>query len=229
MKTRIKLYSYSLYYCIYYYTLPTYRTLDGKDVRLWSLLFRRLRTLRARAYEMSVMDGTAHSFQHVHRVFKIATFLAEKEKADLELVQIGALMHDLGRAVGKPHNVTGAKLANKILLELQYPDEKRERIVRIVEFHRLSKKDDLKSLEEMVVWDADKIDLIGAVGIARVLHWGGETEQTFEYAVKWCSDNMPFVYDSLITNTAKKFAERRYEVAMTFLAALDEELSVTRC
>jgi len=177
--------------------------------------------------EMSVIDGTAHSFQHVHRVFKIATFIAEKEKADLELVQIGALMHDLGRAVGKPHNVTGAKLANQILLDLQYPDEKREKIVRIVEFHPLSKKDDVKSLEEKVVWDADKIDLIGAVGIARAFHWGGETKQTFEYTAKRCSDDIPFIYDSLITNTAKKFAEKRYEVTMTFLAALDEELSVT--
>jgi len=46
--------------------------------------------------KMLPLDGTAHSYSHVDRVVKIATFLAKKEKADLELVQIGALLHDIG-------------------------------------------------------------------------------------------------------------------------------------
>ena len=70
---------------------------------------------------MSILKGTAHSYEHVNRVVKIATFLAEKEKANLELVQIGALLHDIGWAVGKPHNETGAELASKILKEINYP------------------------------------------------------------------------------------------------------------
>ena len=68
--------------------------------------------------KMSILNGTAHSYEHVNRVFKVATFLAKKEKADLELVQIGSLLHDIGRVVGEPHNETGAKLASKILTEI---------------------------------------------------------------------------------------------------------------
>ncbi len=60
--------------------------------------------------KMSPLEGTAHSYEHVDRVAKIAILLAKKEKADIELVQVGAILHDVGRCVGQPHNETGAKL-----------------------------------------------------------------------------------------------------------------------
>lgn len=53
---------------------------------------------------MSMLSGTAHSYEHVKRVFGIASFLAEKEKADLEVVQVASILHDIGRAIGKTHN-----------------------------------------------------------------------------------------------------------------------------
>lgn len=73
---------------------------------------------------MIVVAETVHSFEHVERVFKIATFLAEEEKADVELVQVGALLHDIGWIIGKPHNENGAKLASEILKEINYPEDK---------------------------------------------------------------------------------------------------------
>ena len=73
---------------------------------------------------MSTLKGSVHSFEHVKRVYEMATFLAKEERADLELVQIGALLHDIGRPVGEPHRETGAKLTDKILKELKYPQKK---------------------------------------------------------------------------------------------------------
>jgi len=174
---------------------------------------------------MSELNGTAHSYRHVNRVFKIATLLAKKERADVELVQIGALLHDIGWVMGKPHNETGAKLADKILKEMGYPSEKSEKIAGIILRHPLAFKDDLETLEEKIVWDADKIDLLGVIGVVRAFHWLGN--KPFEAVVKICLDEQTTIYDSLNTQTAKKIAKRRHREMMAFLSSLKRELSAT--
>jgi uncharacterized protein len=175
--------------------------------------------------KMSQIDGTAHSYEHVDRVYRIATFLAKKEKADVELVQAGALLHDIGRSVGQPHNETGAKVAVEILKELDYPQEKRGKVISIIRLHRLDSKDKLQTLEEKIVWDADKIDLLGAVGVARGFHWHGKLP--FEAVVKLAFETYTPIYGLLNTSSARKLAKKRYEETMSFLSALREELSLT--
>jgi len=175
--------------------------------------------------KMSTLKGTAHSYEHVNRVVRIATFLAKKMKADVELVQIGALLHDIGWAVGNPHNETGAKLANKILKEMNYPREKSEKIVGIILHHPLDFKDKLETLEEKIVWDADKIDLLGVIGVVRAFHWLGN--KPFEAVVKTCFEEQTPIYNLLNTQTAKKIAKRRHREMIAFLSALKNELSVT--
>lgn len=175
--------------------------------------------------KMSTMEGTAHSFGHVDRVFKIATFLAKKEKADVELVQIGALLHDIGWALGQPHNETGAKLASEILKEINYPQEKRETIIGIILHHPLDFKDKLETLEEKITWDADKIDLLGAVGIARGFHWYGR--KPFDEVVKLAFETYTPIYNMLNTPSARELAKKRSEETMSFLLALKEELLLT--
>lgn len=176
---------------------------------------------------MSKIQGSAHSYEHVNRVFKIATFIAEKEKADIELVQIGALLHDIGRIVGEPHNETGIKLANRILKEINYPQERSEKITKIIFCHLLSFKDTLETLEEKIVWDADKIDLLGMIGVARTFHWGGTTNRSFEAVVKFCYEEMKPIYNLLNTQTAKNIAQKRYIETIHFLSALEKELLIT--
>jgi uncharacterized protein len=177
--------------------------------------------------KMVKIQGSAHSYEHVHRVFKIATYIAEKENADVELVQIGALLHDIGRVIGEPHNETGVKLATSILKELNYPQERSEKITKIILHHPLSFKKMLETLEEKIVWDADKIDLLGMIGVARTFHWGGTTNRSFEVVIKFCFDEMKTIYHLLNTQTAKIIAEKRYRVTMQFLSTLEKELIVT--
>ncbi len=177
--------------------------------------------------KMSTLEGSVHSFEHVKRVYEMATFLAKEEKADIELVKIGALLHDIGRPIGEPHRETGAKLTDKILKELNYPQEKREKIVGIVLHHPLRFKDTLESLEEKIIWDADKIDLMGMIGIARAFHWSGELNRSFESAVKYCNEWISQIHNLLNTPTAKKIAEIRHIETKSFLSALEKELSVT--
>lgn len=173
---------------------------------------------------MSSLEGTAHSYEHVDRVVKIAILLAKKEKADIELVQVGAILHDVGRCVGQPHNETGAKLASEILNKVHYPPQKTQKIARIVLLHHLDVKNKLNSLEEKIVWDADKIDLLGALGIARGFHWCGK--QSFNSAVKLAFETYTPIYDMLNTKSARELAEKRNKETMSFLSALEKELSL---
>jgi len=174
---------------------------------------------------MSALDGAAHSYAHVDRVTKIAAILAEKEKADQELVQTAALLHDIGRAVGEPHNETGAKLAREILEEqsTNYPKERIEKIVKIILLHPLAFRDKLETLEEKIVWDADKIDLLGLIGIARVFHWMGK--KPFETASDTCLRELKPIYNLLNTPYAKKIAKQRHRRTIASLSALEKELS----
>jgi uncharacterized protein len=185
-----------------------------------------IRDLRALVKEkMSPLDGTAHSYEHVDRVLKIATLLAKEEKADLELVQVGGLLHDLGRALGQPHNEIGAKLARETLERMKYPKERSERVAKIVLYHPLDSRERLETLEQKIVWDADKIDLLGAIGIARGFHWCGN--KTFEAAVRLAFEVYTPIYTMLNTTTARRIARKRNEETMSFLSALEKELSVT--
>ena len=173
---------------------------------------------------MAPLEGTSHSYEHVDRVVKIAILLAKKEKADVELVHVGAILHDVGRCVGQPHNETGAKLACEILNNLHYPIQKAQKIARIVLLHHVDSKEELTSLEEKIVWDADKIDLLGAVGIARGFHWCGQ--QSFDSAVKLAFEILAPIYGMLNTKSARELAEKRNEETMSFLSALENELSL---
>lgn len=58
--------------------------------------------------KMSMLEGTVHSYEHVEKVLQIATFLAEKEESDPEIIQVASILHDVGRAIGEPHGETGA-------------------------------------------------------------------------------------------------------------------------
>lgn len=120
---------------------------------------------------------------------KIATILAQREKADIELVQTTALLHNIGRTAGEPLNETGAKLASEILKQsATCPQERIERVAKIVINHPIAFRNKLQTLEEKIVWDADKLDLLGVVGIARVFHWLGR--KPFEAAVDTCFEEL---------------------------------------
>lgn len=176
--------------------------------------------------KMSSMKGTAHSFEHAKRVMKIAVYLALEEKADIEIVQVGAILHDIGWSLGQPHNETGAKLAGEILNQVGYPRDRSARVVKIILRHPFELRDKLETLEEKIVWDADKIDLLGAMGIARGFHWCGK--KPFEDAIKLAFEVFTPIFSMLNTPTAKKMAREKNKLTMSFLSALEKELSLER-
>lgn len=109
------------------------------------------------AYQEKAADHYDFWGEHVQYVYREAINLAGKYNADLEIVKLGALLHDIAliRKVGDraDHHINGKILADQILTELKYPEDKKEKVLGCVEHHRSSKN--AMNLEELCVADAD--------------------------------------------------------------------------
>ncbi len=118
-----------------------------------------------------------HDFDHVLRVYRVAEKLAQAEGADLEIVHAAALLHDsVGSAPGAEgtaraeHHLASAEFAGEILAEKEWPEEKIKAVQHCIRAHRFrGKQDPPETLEAKVLFDADKLDVLGAIGAARTI------------------------------------------------------------
>jgi uncharacterized protein len=128
---------------------------------------------------------SAHGFDHVLRVWRMALRIAREEGADLEVVGAAALLHDIGRAeeqaTGRCHAQIGAARAREILAG--QPAERVEAVAQAIVQHRFRGAAGPQSLEARVLYDADKLDAIGAIGVARAYAVAGEQGQRLWAAV----------------------------------------------
>ena len=127
-------------------------------------------------------DGAHASprWDHTQRVYRLCEKIGEQEGADLDVVRPAALLHDIARSREDQQNGKicpareGARMAKAILEEFPLESVKIEQIVHCIEAHRFRNELKPKSLEARVLFDADKLDSVGAVGIARAYLFSGE-------------------------------------------------------
>ncbi|MBD7912532.1 MULTISPECIES: HD domain-containing protein [Clostridium] len=128
---------------------------------------------------------SAHNLDHVFRVYNLCLLLAEYEKSvDLEILIPSALLHDIARVeesqdkTGKiDHAVLGSMLAADILRNLGYEEEKIKKIKHCIITHRFRTGNEPKTIEAKILFDSDKLDVIGASGIARTFMLAGQFGQ----------------------------------------------------
>lgn len=167
----------------------------------------------------------SHDKGHVERVVRLAVFIAEKEGANVEIVKKAAELHDIAR--GKPnHALEGAKIAEKILKQKGYDESFIFSVKHCIEAHSFSSKVKPKTLEAKVLSDADKIDAIGAIGIARAFMFSGERGKGIEETLKHFDEKLLKLKDCLYTDTAKSIARRRYEFVAEFYNRIKQELKL---
>ena len=121
-----------------------------------------------------------HDFDHTLRVFANARMLAfQLPEADREIVDLAALLHDIARpeelaSQGKLcHAAAGAKIAEKMLLDFGAPPETARAVAAAVRSHRYRDEVAPEKLEAKIVFDADKLDSLGAVGLGRAFLFAG--------------------------------------------------------
>ena len=111
-----------------------------------------------------------HDYFHAIRVYNLCLKLGEKLGADLDVLKAAALLHDVAYGENvKEHDVLSAKIAEKILKDIGFPKNKISQVVYCIKTHRFLKGCKADTLEAKILQDADRLDAIGAIGIARAL------------------------------------------------------------
>ncbi len=199
------------------------------------------------ARELYGGDDTAHDFDHVLRVHALAVRIAQAEGADLEIVSAAALLHDVARVeadrLGLCHAEMGAERARAILKG--HPPRKVEAVAAAILAHRFRGTAVPASLEAKVLYDADKLDAIGAIGIARAYAIAGRLSQRLwsplsegadanadtddiynsgHTPVKEFQVKLGKLKDSLYTETARAIAEERHRYMTAFFRRLTREV-----
>jgi uncharacterized protein len=199
-----------------------------------------------------------HNIDHVMRVYNLALKLAEGEDADMDVIKAAVLLHDIGgpKEANDPtgetdHAVESAKMAYKILKDLDYPEQKIKHIQECIVSHRYRSENRPKTIEAQIVFDADKLETVGAIGIARAFAWVGKHNAHIykkadidEYAKENLGGKMNgrirdkakhspqinfetkdrFIVDKMYTKKGKEIAQERLEFFKNFLDRLEREI-----
>ncbi|MBI5585399.1 MAG: HD domain-containing protein [Deltaproteobacteria bacterium] len=200
----------------------------------------------ARAREAVGESPGSHGWDHVRRVFDLCLLLGRKEKADLTVLALAALLHDIGRKEesaskgGVCHAQIGARKAVEILGGLNIPEAIREKVRDCIRSHRFRGSHLPATLEARILFDADKLDSIGAVGLGRAFLFAGEVgarlhnyhkdlSRTVSYswedtAYREFQVKLRRVRERMLTPAGRTLAEGRHRFMERFFARLEAEI-----
>jgi len=193
-----------------------------------------------------IMDNdSAHDFEHIMRVYKNAKKLCKQEKANQKLILSAALLHDIvsyqkSDKRSKLSSIQSAKKSEQILKKYDFSKEEITIISDAIRDHSFSQNKIPFTLEGKILQDADRLDAIGAIGIARVFATGGSLKRPF-YNIDdpFCQTRKPndktwtvdHFYQKLLkleslmnTKSGKEEAKKRSQVLKEFLKQLKQEI-----
>ncbi len=195
--------------------------------------------------EFFAADSSGHDYDHTMRVYRTACMIAEEEHADLWIVSLAALLHDTDDYKISPE--TEKEHANAVRLMRKYGinEETQKKVCRIIAQVSFSGKDSVvpDTPEGKIVQDADRLDAIGAIGIARAFAYGGshhrklyDPEETYrtdlsrqEYrslqssTIAHFHEKLLLLKDMMNTNTGRMLAVHRHDFIEMFLDEFDAE------
>jgi uncharacterized protein len=198
-------------------------------------------TIRFVKQQLKNAEG-GHDWFHIERVYKNALLIAHEEKCDLEVVKLAALLHDIADSKFHEGDETiGPQLARTFLESQQVPSKKINHVIAIIEnisFKGGNFDQHFHSKELAIVQDADRLDAIGAIGIARTFNYGGFKNRTLynpeiapnlsmskeEYkksdapTINHFYEKLLLLKDKMNTETGKKIAKKRHDFMIHFLA-----------
>ncbi|NLG25107.1 MAG: HD domain-containing protein [Clostridiales bacterium] len=201
---------------------------------------------RIEGYMISAMRDSAHDVEHVRRVLRGALAIAAAHPdADPDVLTAACLLHDVGRQAqfDDPkidHAAEGARMARAFLLGEGWDEGRADRVADCVRTHRYRGDDQPATIEAKILFDADKLDAAGALGIARTLLYSGAVGRPLAEPGDLAGDapsgrsthsfvaeyryKLAHVYDRFYTDEGRSLARSRRRTAEDFFAGLLDEL-----
>lgn len=183
---------------------------------------------RAKEYIQEVFKNNAdgHDFDHAMRVYQNARNIAAGYPAcDRLVVSLAALLHDVDDH--KLFPTENNQNARAFLQSQSVGQDEIERICAVINAVSFSKNRGKRpeSLEGQIVQDADRLDAIGAIGIARTFAFGGKNGRSIESSLQHFHDKLLLLKDEMNTEEAKRIAEIRHSYMEGFLTEMQEEMT----
>ncbi|MDH5362478.1 MAG: HD domain-containing protein [Aigarchaeota archaeon] len=189
-------------------------------------------------------ESSGHDWEHVRRVQMNCLALARSESANLNVLRLAAILHDVGitweMKQGLDHAVASARTARRIMRKHGVPSAIVEAVCRAIASHRYGAGLKPNTVEGRILQDADRLDAIGAIGVARAFAYGGArgaaiydpSEKPGRYnPMKVTSTLTHFhekllkIKDSMNTRSGRQIARERHRFMAAFLRKLQEEIS----
>jgi uncharacterized protein len=187
----------------------------------------------------------SHDWDHTERVYRLCMHIGRAEGADLEVLAVAAFLHDVGRSHEDEskgticHAEKGAEIAETLLVNYPLSDEKKQNIVHCIGSHRFRGNNAPETLEARTLFDADKLDSIGAIGIGRAFLFAGEVGAKLHNPQVDLHNTRPYteedtgyrefklklskIKDRMLTAEGKRLAEERHAFMEGFFERLQQE------
>jgi uncharacterized protein len=192
-------------------------------------------------------DGSrgSHDWDHTQRVCRLSAHIGKAEKADLPVLLVAACLHDIGRRYQDKsngavcHAEKGAQMAKPLVDKLPLSESQKQNIIHCISSHRFRGNHRPRTPEAKVLFDADKLDAIGAVGIARAYLFAGEVgarlhnpDARAEDTSSYSQDDTGFrefkvklskIKDRVMTAEGRRLALERHQFMVDFFERFLEE------
>ena len=186
-------------------------------------------------------EGTGHDFWHILRVYKISVYIGEKENVDMFVVELAALLHDIADwKFNDGNSDIGPEISREWLTSIGVDDDiinKITNIIRTISFKGGTTNANQETIEGKVVQDADRLDAMGAIGIARAFAYGGykkrelynpnikpqkckdfqQYKNNVDTTVNHFYEKLLLLKDLMNTQSGKSMAKERHEFMVGYL------------
>ena len=175
-------------------------------------------------HEIFKDNSDGHDAQHSLRVYRIALKIADSyPECNRTVIALSSLLHDV--ADHKLFNTKDNMNARRFMKSQHLADDNIEQICEIINGVSFSKNRETvpERIEGKIVQDADRLDAIGAIGIARTFAYGGKTGRSMESSLQHFQDKLLLLKDQMNTEEAKRMAEIRHAYMEEFLIEFQKE------
>lgn len=210
------------------------------------ILMTKLKLEKLKEYvKKEIENDAAHDFEHIIRVLKNATMIARKEKSDMVLITAAVLLHDIvsypkSDPRSKNSSLESAEESKKILKKYDFTKDEIKIISDAIRDHSFSRGIIPQTLEGKILQDADRLDALGSIGIARTFAVGGAENRPFynkddPFCKKRSPDDKNWTLDHFYkkllllekimnTKTGRIMARKRIKIMKNFLDELEKEI-----